>query len=122
MVDKKMTTKLKKLNECLTKAESLKNEISEIKLKKLKLVFDKATKFMMTNPDTQLEKLPEVVETILQKPRKSRAKKSAKKITSAPDEKKNFVENPDKNFPPDAPDFPDNFTFDELIEINKMEG
>ena len=85
MNEKILNNKLKKLEKCRAKLDSLESEIRNIKIQKINFVFDEVTQFMMTNPDTPLDDLPEVVKKFLQSekpPRKTRAKKIGEKSPS----------------------------------------
>ena len=80
-IDKEMKSKIQKLEKCLAEIETLKSEIRNMKIQKINFVFDEVTQFMMTNPDTPLDDLPEVVKKFLQSgtpERKTREKKLGK--------------------------------------------
>ena len=79
--DKKMKSKIQKLEKCLAEIETLKSEIKNMKIQKINFVFDEVTQFMMNNPDTPFDDLPEVVKKFLQSGTpecKTREKKSGK--------------------------------------------
>ena len=78
MNEKILNNKLKELEKCRAKLDSLESEIFNLKMQKINFVFDEVTQFMMTNPNTPLKDLPEVVKKFFNP--ELRSAKLAKKI------------------------------------------